>query len=82
MYREGNALQAASYSGHEAIVKLLVDECTDMNAQGGYYRNALKAALGNYNVSIIRFLLDGGAEVNTQGGHYGNADSIVLWPRI
>jgi hypothetical protein len=31
----GNALQAASYEGHEAIAKLLIDKGADANAQGG-----------------------------------------------
>src|SRR6202035_4122505 len=40
----GNALQAASYSGHEVIVGLLLEKGADVNAQGGYYGNALQAA--------------------------------------
>jgi ankyrin repeat protein len=39
MHREeqyGNALQAASSGGHEAIVKLLLEKGADVNAQGGY----------------------------------------------
>ncbi|KAF2729999.1 hypothetical protein EJ04DRAFT_446072 [Polyplosphaeria fusca] len=33
--RYGNALQAASYGGHEAVVKMLLDAGADVNAQGG-----------------------------------------------
>jgi ankyrin repeat protein len=47
MHREdnyGNALQAASLQGHEAIVKLLLEKGADVNAQGGHYGNALQAA--------------------------------------
>ncbi|OAG10753.1 HET-domain-containing protein, partial [Paraphaeosphaeria sporulosa] len=41
----GNALQAASQAGHEAIVRTLLEsKITDVNAQGGYYGNALQAA--------------------------------------
>lgn len=35
----GNALQEASYEGHEQIVKLLLDKSIDVNAQGGTYGN-------------------------------------------
>ena len=41
----GNALQAASAQGHEAIVRQLLDKGADINAQGGRYGNALQAAL-------------------------------------
>ncbi|KAF2198547.1 hypothetical protein GQ43DRAFT_457754 [Delitschia confertaspora ATCC 74209] len=40
----GNALQAASFFGHEQTVKLLVDKGADINAQGGCYSNALQTA--------------------------------------
>ncbi|OAL01666.1 hypothetical protein IQ06DRAFT_246464, partial [Phaeosphaeriaceae sp. SRC1lsM3a] len=40
----GNALQAASSGGHEAVVRLLLDAGADVNAQGGHYGNALQAA--------------------------------------
>ena len=35
----GNALQAASLSGHEAVVRLLLGKDADVNAQGGNYGN-------------------------------------------
>src|ERR1700728_5072972 len=39
----GNALQAASFESHEAIVDLLLENGADVNAQGGLYGNALQA---------------------------------------
>ena len=33
----GNALQAASYDGHEAVVKLLLEKGADVEAQDGQY---------------------------------------------
>ncbi|OAG06012.1 ankyrin [Paraphaeosphaeria sporulosa] len=56
----GNALQAASSRGHEAIVKLLLDK-------------GAEAASCRGHEAIVKLLLDKGAEVNAQGGRYGNA---------
>ena len=36
---EGNALWAASWYGHEAAVRLLLDRGADVNARGGDYSN-------------------------------------------
>jgi hypothetical protein len=69
----GNALQAASGRGHEAVVKLLLDAGADVNAQGGFYGNALQAASGRGLEAVVKLLLDAGANVNAQGGRYGNA---------
>ena len=40
----GDALQAASERGHEKMVRLLLEEGADINAQDGEYGNALQAA--------------------------------------
>lgn len=40
--RYGNALQAASFRGHENVVKMLLDAGADVNTQGGKYGNAHK----------------------------------------
>ncbi|EMR87690.1 putative ankyrin repeat-containing protein [Botrytis cinerea BcDW1] len=69
----GNALQAASYEGHEAVVKLLLEAKADVNAQGGYYGNALQAASYEGNEAVVKLLLEAKADVNAQGGYYGNA---------
>ena len=69
----GNALQAASLKGHEAVVKLLLDKNADVNAQGGAYGNALQAASLFGHEAVVKLLLDKNADVNAQGGHYDNA---------
>ncbi|KAJ5214504.1 NACHT nucleoside triphosphatase [Penicillium cf. viridicatum] len=68
-----NALQAASFKGHQEIVKLLLDNGVDVNAQGGHYSNALHAASDRGYQEIVKLLLDNGVDVNAQGGHYSNA---------
>jgi ankyrin repeat protein len=57
----GNALQAASAGGDEAIVKLLFEKGADFNAQGGYYGNALQAASAGGDEAIVKLLLEMGA---------------------
>jgi hypothetical protein len=69
----GNALQAASYRGHQEIVELLLEKGAEVNAQGGRYGNALQAASARREQEIAKLLLEKGAKVNAQGGHYGNA---------
>jgi ankyrin repeat protein len=69
----GNALQAASYRGHEQVVKTLLDKGAEVNAQGGLYGNALQVASFGGHKQVVKALLDKGAEVNAQGGSYGNA---------
>ena len=69
----GNALQAASWSGHEKIVQMLLGKGAEINTQGGHFSNALQAASWKGHDNIVRILLEKGAEVNVQGGDLGNA---------
>ena len=71
--RYDNALQAASYSGHDNVVQMLLDGGADVNLQGGLYNNALQAASINDHGKTVQVLLDKGADVNVRGGVYGNA---------
>ena len=69
----GNALQAASYGGHDQLVQRLLEKGADVNAQGGWYGNALQAASYRGHDQLVQRLLEKGADVNAQGGFYGNA---------
>jgi ankyrin repeat protein len=58
----GNALQAASVGGNEAIVGLLLERGADVNAQGGFYGNALRASLLTAgHEAIVKLLIKKGA---------------------
>ncbi|KZP17157.1 ankyrin [Athelia psychrophila] len=63
----GNALQAASHRGHDAIVRLLLDKGADVNAQGGRWGSALQAASFRGHDAIVRMLLEQGAKVLEYG---------------
>ncbi|KAK5680097.1 hypothetical protein LTS10_008047 [Elasticomyces elasticus] len=69
-------LVAASFNGQEAMVRALLAEGVDADAQarsasdGG---NALQAASVQGHQAIVRLLLKKGAVVNAQGGKYGYA---------
>jgi ankyrin repeat protein len=55
----------------ETLVRCLVENGADVNAQGGFYGNPLQAA-ATTNIEIVRYLIENGADVNAQGGFYGN----------
>ncbi|PSN59256.1 hypothetical protein BS50DRAFT_641131 [Corynespora cassiicola Philippines] len=75
----GNALCAASYTGHKGIVELLIKEGADVNVHGGHYGNALQAASSEGHKSIVELLIKKGADVKAQGGEYGNVLCAASW---
>ncbi|KAF3386635.1 Ankyrin repeat domain-containing protein 50 [Penicillium rolfsii] len=59
------ALQAAAFRGHVEIVRLLLDQGTEVNAQGGQSGGtALWAAASRGHTEIVQLLLDHGADIN------------------
>jgi Ankyrin repeats (3 copies) len=73
----GNALQAASYGGHKALVELLLSRGADINAQGGLYDNALQGASCEGHLETAKLLCSKGADINAQGGHQSTALSAA-----
>ena len=66
-------LYYGSLAGVTELVRLLLENGADVNAQEGRYGNALHAAsLGGY-VAVVQLLLNKGADVNAKGGYYGSA---------
>ena len=72
-YTKASGLYFACLKGLVSVVRRLLSEGADANAQGGQYGNALQAASSEGHEEIVRQLLDKGADVNAQGGQYGNA---------
>ncbi|KDR77836.1 hypothetical protein GALMADRAFT_65679, partial [Galerina marginata CBS 339.88] len=46
------------------IVKVLLENGAEVNAQGGFYGNALQVASYGGHKGIVKMLLENGAEVN------------------
>ncbi|PZD22052.1 Ank-2 multi-domain protein, partial [Pyrenophora tritici-repentis] len=53
--------------GHEQVVKTLIDQGAEVNAQGGEYGNALQAALAGGYEQVVKALLDAGAHQHQEG---------------
>ncbi|KAF7344727.1 hypothetical protein MVEN_01633400 [Mycena venus] len=64
------ALQAASSSGHTAIVRLLVEKGADINPDG---IPVLQTASSSGQLDVVRILLDSGADVNAESGEFHTA---------
>lgn len=55
------------------IVKFLIQNGADINAQGRYYGNALQAASQAGYQKLVTTLIQHDANINMQGGYYGSA---------
>ena len=60
-------LYLASVTGHENIVRKLIQHGADVNADGGKYTYPLHAAAFEGHIYIVRILLDVGAHVMSRG---------------
>lgn len=69
--RKDILLQGAAHYGHEVIVRLVLQQGVDVNAQSDRFGNALYAAVSNRNKRIAELLIKSGADVNLQDGRYG-----------
>jgi hypothetical protein len=60
------------------VVRLLLENGADINAQGEYCVNALTEASFEGHEQVVRLLLENGADVNTQGGDGSKALTEAL----
>jgi hypothetical protein len=66
------SLTVASYFGHGAAVRRLLEKGADINARGGPYGSALNAAAYGKHQSVVKMLLNAGAIVYLFEGEYKN----------
>ncbi|KAL1600753.1 hypothetical protein SLS60_007141 [Paraconiothyrium brasiliense] len=71
--RISNPLYYAAFLSLREIVKILLDQGAEVNAQGGRLGKALHAASWDGNETIVKLLIDKGAEVNAGDHVIGNA---------
>jgi ankyrin repeat protein len=71
--RLGTPLAVASLNNHAEVMRILLGNMADVNAECGHYGTALQAASYGGHEEVVRMLLHAGADVNRQGGFFGNA---------
>jgi ankyrin repeat protein len=71
--RHCDELQAACYQGHTDIVRVLLDQNADFDAQSENYGTALQAASSEGYEKIVEILLEEGADVEAQSSLHGAA---------
>jgi len=61
-------LSRAAVSGHEAVVKLLLEKGAELESKDAYYgRTLLSYAAGNGREAVVLLLLEKGAELESKG---------------
>jgi hypothetical protein len=60
----GSGLYYASFLGLQAVVSVLLERGTDVNAQGGHFGNALQAASHEGHEKVVEMLIERGVDVN------------------
>lgn len=73
---EVTALHLAAKHGHEAIVRLLLEQDVDVNRSSHYIGTALHEAARNGHETIVGLLLDKRADANRE--HYFHGSPLTL----
>lgn len=66
MGRGNTPLHWAAYSGHNSVVRLLLENCANQDIRNSLYDTPLIVAAAVGSESTIRLLVDGGADLNAQ----------------
>ena len=72
----GSALTAASYHGHDSVVRLLLDKGAGVNISS----SALQAASSYSHESMVQLMLDKKADINASRGCYGSPRRATTKP--
>jgi ankyrin repeat protein len=68
----GSALQAAASGGHLDVVKFLLDNGADIDAQYGKHGSALHAAAAKDHIDIVKLLVSRGADIHARSSEAGS----------
>ncbi|KAM0258592.1 hypothetical protein ACHAQJ_003763 [Trichoderma viride] len=68
----GSALQAAASAGRLEVVKLLLDNGADIDAQYGKHGSALHAAAAKDYIDVVKFLVGRGADIRARSSEAGS----------
>ncbi|GLA81291.1 hypothetical protein AtubIFM56815_004934 [Aspergillus tubingensis] len=60
-------LQVALFGGKARQAKRLLQSCTDVNEEKGYFVNALAAAIAGRKLALVQLVVDAGADLNARG---------------
>jgi len=74
-------LSWAAKSGHEAVVKMLLEKRANVNAIDRWRRTALHWAAENGHEAVVSLLLEGGANIEKKDDSYGTplASAVGTW---
>ncbi|KAF1926121.1 uncharacterized protein M421DRAFT_68272 [Didymella exigua CBS 183.55] len=71
-------LTVVSSLGQDGVVKMLLSNGADVNAQGGAYGNALQATSARGYEQVVELLLSNGADVNAQAEGHKQVVELLL----
>ncbi|GLA39989.1 hypothetical protein AnigIFM63309_007593 [Aspergillus niger] len=60
-------LQVALFGGKARHAKRLLQSCTDINEEKGYFGNALAAAIASRKLALVQLVVDAGAKLDARG---------------
>ena len=64
------SLSYAAEKGHEAVVKLLLENGADLESKGRYGQTSLSWAAENGHEAVVKLLLENGADLESKDGGY------------
>lgn len=78
-YGDGyNAINLASIHGNLDVVRFLVENGIDLNAENPFHTTPLHEAVTYDNFSVVQYLVENGAYVNARKGVYDNTTSLHI----
>jgi ankyrin repeat protein len=71
-------LRRAAGNGHEAVVKLLVEKCAELESKDNSGGTPLLRAAGNGHEAVVRLLVEKGAELESKENEGRTPPGLIL----